>query len=370
MSFKGVTDADLDLKIKTMNLFWKLGYIVRPEINLYYISSGQKTPETITDIDLFAVKIRPLNDIKIIIASAKTGRTVKDAYEILYLAGVQKFLQADKAYYIRGKIIPDRLKYISSKLGVQIIRSDEMDILMKRYANKSDIIDLNIYTLIHNKFNELKNKNKDIYNIITSDFWTELNHISLITLLECFIRLNTLNLEEEDELIFNIYLISLFTLNMNILLTKICTELGSNVKNQSITILMGGEENRLMNKNRVGAFKKFLKSISESDEIQNYSSYIADDQLNLIYQNDLLELFSQLWEFYQYMHFIPKIFDWIFFQYLISNKELKRNELDLFIKKEIYSEPSIIFKLINIILNFFEKISSKPINFFKSKLNL
>jgi len=83
--FDGMADKDFDLKLKIMQLFWRQGSFVRPNIKLYDYISGKRA-RLITDIDVIAIKPIHFQPHLISICSAKSGKE-SDKAQMFWLSG-------------------------------------------------------------------------------------------------------------------------------------------------------------------------------------------------------------------------------------------------------------------------------------------
>ena len=82
MSYDGLEEKDLPLKLRIMNLLWNLGWSVKPNVKLYQYREGRRTSTQFTDIDVLAIKLLPLQNPLIAVCSAKSGKEI-DSSDIL-----------------------------------------------------------------------------------------------------------------------------------------------------------------------------------------------------------------------------------------------------------------------------------------------
>jgi len=320
MSYSGLGDKDLPLKLRMMNLLWNLGWFVRPNVKLYQYQEGKRTNVEFTDIDVLAIKTLPLQDPITAICSAKSGKE-SDSAQIFWLAGVKSYFGASFAYYIRSKASLLRAKALCEKLNIIALNEEQLSILEERFSVKpqtSQMFSFEIYKQIHKYFIELKEKKTSLYNYITEKFWIDPMNNQLLRVITAIRDVTTLDLNANCKIYMKYYLTSLLALPLyrfSHLLIRIPTNM---IRTEFDTALMGGDLARTEKEKILRAYKSLLKEFVKSAKLPEKLAANGDaffEQLfELDYSKDLSDLLINMVEHYNHSIYTPRMLDVLSYQ--------------------------------------------------------
>lgn len=328
MSFDGLRDKDLPLKLRMMDLLWNLGWFVRPNVKLYQYREGKRTNVQFTDIDVLAIKILPLQNPITAICSAKSGYE-SDSSQIFWLAGVKSYFGASFAYYLRSKASLLRAKPLCERLNIIALNEEQLSIIEERFSVKprtSRFFNSKIYKQINQYFSGLKDKKRSLYNYVTERFWIDPPNNQLLRTITAIRDVKTLGLDPDCQLFMKYYLTALLTLplfQLAHLLIRIPTNM---IKTEFDTALMGGEIARLEKEKILGACKSFIKELIRearlpSEVIKNGDTSL-DQLFELDYSGDLSDLLIRIVEQYNQSIYMPRMVDVLCYQ--IAGKPLSK----------------------------------------------
>jgi hypothetical protein len=123
-------DQDMELKLRSMRLLWKLGYFVRKKIDLVKYQ-GEKKEKFYTDIDVLGVKHDELFERNLIICDCKTGSSSGNSDRIFHLAGMIVYTNANRGFFVRDYITESMYLDLASKGRIQVLSSDQLKIAEK-----------------------------------------------------------------------------------------------------------------------------------------------------------------------------------------------------------------------------------------------
>ena len=320
MSFDGLNDKDLPLKLRMMNLLWNLGWLVRPNVKLYQYREGRRTNVQFTDIDVLAIKILPLQNPITAICSAKSGHE-SDSSQIFWLAGVKSYFGASFAYYLRSKASLLKAKPLCEKLDVIALNGEQLSIIEKRFLitpRTSQFFNFETYKQINQYFLELKGKRRSLYNYITERYWIDRSNNQLLRTITAIRDAKMLDLSSSCRIYMKYYLTSLLALplfQLAHLLIRIPTNM---IRTEFDTALMGGELAQLEKEKILGACKSFIRELIKeaklpSEVIGNGASSL-DQLFKLDYSADLLDLLIRIVDQYNVSIYLPRMIDVLSYQ--------------------------------------------------------
>lgn len=325
MSYDGINERDLPLKLRMMHLLWHLGWFVRPNVKLQMYYEGTRTPELFTDLDVIAVFIRPLDDPLRVICSAKSGKE-SDSAQIFWLAGLKSYFGADTAYYVRSKadlrkarILCDRLKIIP--LNEEQLKAIESRIFPSKYETLFMFTE-EAYKKVNLYFEELKKAKKELHGYVTERYWIDDKNLQLMRIVTGIRELSKLPLTDEARLFLKYYMASLLALPILHITQRFATTPHSLFKGELDTMLKGGEiartEKEKMIREVKGLLQEFLKHTNLSNDML-YKGVDLDKMFRLDYFDELLELLSRLVENYSKSIHVPRMMDVLAFEILRTN---------------------------------------------------
>ena len=320
MSYDGLQEKDLPLKLRMMNLLWNLGWSVRPNVKLYHYNEGRRTNIQFTDIDVLAVKILPLQNPIISICSAKSGKE-SDSSQIFWLAGVKSYFGASIAYYIRSKANLLRAKTLCEKLDVIALNDEQLSLLEERFMIKPDtsqFFNMTVYKQINDYFKEVKEKKTSLYNYITEKFWIDPTCNQLLRIITAIRDVKALNLSSDCKLFIKYYLTSLLALPLYKSAYSLIKVPSNMIRTEFDTVLMGGELARIEKEKIIKACKSFVSEVFKSSKLPTdmakKGTAILDHLFKLDYHDDLSDLLINMVEKYHQSIYTPRMLDGLWYQ--------------------------------------------------------
>jgi hypothetical protein len=327
MSYDGIQEHDLPLKLRLMNLLWNLGWFVRPNVKLARYQEGRKTKDQFTDIDVLAYRLLPLQDRITAVSSAKSGKE-SDYSEVFWLSGVKSYFGASLAYYIRFQASVLKTKPLCDKLGIITLNEDQLAILERRFFGPREVtsyMNLENYVRMFEYFTELKNVKPRMHSYITERFWIDSSSNQLLKLITALQDLTGLPLGNKSKLFFKYYLSSLLALPVQDLCHQLSRIPSLTIESELETTLMGGEQAREEKQRTIQACKSFASTLIETQKL-NISKleieHVFEDISDLPYFKHLADLISNMVQSYRYSVFTPRILDAAFLQIVKKSEDV------------------------------------------------
>jgi hypothetical protein len=315
VSYDGLEDKDLPLKLRFMSLLWNIGWYVRPNVKVFRYQEGRRTKDQFTDIDVLAVKFLPMQDQIVAVSSAKSGKE-SDPAELYWLAGVKSYFGASLAYYIRPQANLLKTKAICDKLGIIALNEEQLGLLEQRFSVRiedSEFFCMDSYRKISKFFEELKELRPSLYNYITEKFWTDPMNNQLLRVITGTRDLSKLNLSNECKLFMKYYFASLLALPLYRLTHQLVRVPGNMVESELATALMGGELARGEKERIIEACKSFVYEFAESVKLPQASNASIDSMFRQVsqleYFKDILDLLTKMVLNYKYSVYVPRMLD-------------------------------------------------------------
>ncbi|MDV8025339.1 hypothetical protein [Rhodococcus sp. IEGM 1330] len=183
-----MSELDLGLKVGVRRLFWSMGMSTRLDVELrgFAPTSGavRKGPaESFTDLDVLGVAITGSHQTLTEIADCKTTRRDSTS-RMFWVRGVADLFGASHAYLVREHDVTDAAKQLSSRLGVTVLPSDDLQIMQKQFhensaevsADLSFLFDKNAVSEHLNAFNGLDRRLKRLLDYRQFDYWIFEDH--------------------------------------------------------------------------------------------------------------------------------------------------------------------------------------------------
>lgn len=320
MSYNGIEDKDLPLKLRMMNLLWHLGWLVRPNVKLYRYEEGKRTSEQFTDIDVLAIKLLPLQSPIVAICSAKSGKE-SDSSQIFWLAGVKSYFGASFAYYLRSKASLQTARPLCEKLDIIALNEEQLGIIEDRFSITpfmSDLFDIKTYKQIHSYLMEVKEKKPGLYNYISERFWTDPMNNQLLRITTAILDLKPLTLSPQCKIYMKYYLASLLALPLYRLTYHLIAIPSNKIREEIETALMGGELPRLEKERIVTACKTFVSELvakaTLTADAGKDSDFFFRNIFRIKYTDDLADLLISLVEHYNQAIYTPRMLDVLSYQ--------------------------------------------------------
>jgi len=292
MSYYGINDKDLDLKLVLSSYLWNLGYICRPCVYLYHYSKGKRTSKTFTDIDVLGLKFDGMNDPQIIVCSAKSGKE-SDPAQIFWLSGVKHYFNADEAIYIANKASTIGVSELCKKLEIISLNHGELLRLGKNYGmdlkNPRYINSKKCFEKSHDLFSKLKEYDKSIYNYVTEKYWIDRINHRVLRIISCIKDIKQLEIENKEKMFYLYYCITLFIVSAIHITYKLSNIPNGVLINALETELLGGEYSESEKKNLIKNISALLKQYTKLLQTKSpmpLSSIVDFDNLLQIPHNE------------------------------------------------------------------------------------
>lgn len=361
MSYSGVGDKDLDLKLRLMNYFWKIGNFARPSIPLYRYRKGKRTSKLFTDIDVLAIQFLPLSRPIVSVCSAKSGKE-SDPAQLFWLAGVMNYFSASKGYYVRTKASIESIRQLSNRLNILSLNEDQLKIL----ESNLDIERSNIpfmfteacYRKTNDFFSRVKSVKRSIYNYLTERYWIDPPHYRLMRIFSCAQDLFRLNLPRDCKLFMRYYCAALFSVPLVYLLNLMISTPDSLVKERLETELMGGEIAQIEKARILHSLDLLMKDFARYlNKIESVPSRFFDfsNLLKIAYLDDLLDLVIRFKKRFREAVIVPRILDMIAFEIVLGHKPASLNTIFDQLPKLATIEKNNAAKLSKDVLVFLER---------------
>ncbi|MHA1972267.1 MAG: hypothetical protein ACTSW1_04700 [Candidatus Hodarchaeales archaeon] len=363
MSYDGLKDQDLELKLLVSSYLWNLGYICRPCVYLYHYSGGRRTSKTFTDIDVLGLKFDSNHEPRLLVCSAKAGKE-SDPHQIFWLSGVKQYFSANNAIYIAEKASTTSVSELCKKLDIVSLNRDELYRLCKTYDvdlnNPRYLNTLDCYKKTNQLFSKLKKYNRYIYNYLTETYWIDrLNHRVLRTI-TCIIDLKKLDINNEEKSFYIYYSINLFIMALIQIINKLSNIPNGLFLNSLETELLGGEysekEKRVLVDKISALLKQYTLLLQTASPVPLKNVVDYDKLLKIAHDEQLYDLSIRLRELSKVLPYLPQILDVITFE-IIQPSFDKIDDTILFdIRNYSEQEKNMIKSSLSHILIFFERI--------------
>jgi len=326
MSYEGLKDKDLDLKLRLMHYFWRLGYFVRPNIPLYRYRKGERTTRLFTDIDVLAIQLLPLCDPIISVCSAKTGKE-GDPAQVFWLAGVMKYFEATNAYYIRSKAGTEAVKQIAKKLRIMPLNEDEFKTLELNLGIDAKRIPFmftqKCFEETNSFFKIVKLRKRSIHNYLAERYWIDAPNYQLMRILSCAQDLARLNIQKDCKLFMRYYCASLFSVSMVRMLNSVITSPTNMMRERLETELMGGEVAQIEKAKILHSVELLMRDFARyMGAIKSIPPRFIDFSrlIKIDYLEDLLDLVLRFKQCFEEAVIVPRIMDVITFERVLPKR--------------------------------------------------
>lgn len=363
MSYNGMEDADLPLKLQLSNYLWNQGYVCRPCIPLYHYSEGKRTSKSFTDIDVLGIKFTGIEKPRKVVCSAKSGED-SDTLQLFWLSGVKSYFDADEAIYIRSKGAIYSVTELLKKLEIRGFNQNELNRLMKnmridvkgiRYINS-----LECYTKTNKSFIELKKLNIELYRYLTERYWIEPPHLGVLRTIDCVNDIISSKLDTISKKFLTFYCISLFIMSLIQIINKLSSIPNEFFINSLETELMGGEyserDKRIL-VSKIEAFMRQFVKLTKSEPAMSIDRiFDSSTFLKIPYSAEISDLCTRLRESSSILMYLPQLFDIMAFEIFQQDLIIKDNSFIQSINNFDEEEKRIIGKAIKDVLFFYEQI--------------
>ncbi len=286
MTFAGKNDKDRKNKLLLFNLFWKNGFIPRIEIPIYEYVGDDKFGNPLTDLDVFAWKYIPFIGIIKLTGSAK-GDTpnVSHRSEIFKLKGVNEYFNPFQSFYVHDSSPTDELYWFGKKLGIEILSKASISSMTKRLKGNFNFSEVGANSLCNSI---LLTKKLNKYDFITSLVWLSKNPDKIYKiealLIESIKKYN--NIDEKNNLLLLLYLISIYLFSITEIIEKIQNVAPSDLQFKLKWALYGGKEIYNTVVDVIDVINTYLeKKYEEKSTPFNYENFIPKFKLHSLVIN-------------------------------------------------------------------------------------
>ena len=360
MSYHGVNDKDLGLKLRLMNILWTQGWFVRPNVQLYRYQEGKRTSDQYTDIDVLAIKLFTFQNPVVAVCSAKSGKE-SDSEQVYWLAGVKSYFGASIAFYVRAKASLTRAKSLCQKLDIVPLNDEQLKVLEQRFGINSSSLQSNftekIFLQMSSHFDQLKEKKPAIYNYISERYWIEPPSNQLLSVLTVLRDLRVLTLTDDCRLFMKYYLASLLALPIFEVAHSLISTPASTLRGELQTAIMGGEMARRDKEKVLSAVKSFLEDVARKRGLLGASITNGIDFETSIQDmtRDLYDIVLAMVEHYNQAVYVPRLVDALMYQAARKQRDVPRLE-DVTLPDITQSDWKHVAKLTRDFLLFMQRI--------------
>ncbi len=181
-------EQDVDLKLRTMRLFWSQGYFVRR--NVPVVESA--TRPQFTDIDVLGIRLDEEFNASYVVCECKSGIT----------DGTRERLYSE----------------LADRLGIIAIPADQITELEKSYSIDSKRFVgpfCREYQKAETILNSLRQYSREIYEYVRIEYWSDPPHLQTFSLMaKCRDLLRVSNVDEENRVFHLAYIFSMLSVSV------------------------------------------------------------------------------------------------------------------------------------------------------------
>lgn len=327
------------LEYRVARLLFHMGYFTRSRLPLK--SYFYPDHVDITDIDVYAIKFNNDFNENIILADCKSGTSSKQkdskpSNRVLWLSGLIKFLSASRGYFIKPQI-SDKMKDFALKNGITPLdyaRLKELETQFNLMEDWRGSYSIENFKEEIDFYNEIKNKNGDmnqLYWFLRMGFWTLPSNIQIKQIMD---RVQYLNIKCSFKAPHEVWLLGESTILLSIALLRFCQELfplTEQQRNNRINVKMIEGLGTIEQQEKT----LYLTHVYAASLVEQYTgkkTIIKEDEVKIPppeYTPNLIDICSRILNEPEISIHIPRFLDFFIYEYIVSNKDLNREELEL-----------------------------------------
>jgi hypothetical protein len=123
-----MTEKDLQLKVESRRLMWRMGFSTRVDVPLRAFVPGRSPRaryESFTDLDVLGVALAPGFAVRRVIADCKTSSR-GSTERMFWIRGVGDFFAADDAWMVRSGGVTAAARQLSARLGISVLEPNDL----------------------------------------------------------------------------------------------------------------------------------------------------------------------------------------------------------------------------------------------------
>jgi hypothetical protein len=188
-----VTELDLDLKVASRRLLWRMGFSTRVDVKLRAVvpghSPGDTKYESFTDLDVLGIMSAPGFALRKVIADCKTSQR-RSTERMFWIRGVADFFTADDAWMVRSGGVTAAARQLSVRLGISVLEQKDLVVLESHHPTELRLSDKPLAILFDAKavgsymkaFTTLSKNLEELLEYREFDYWVYDEHRNLLQL--------------------------------------------------------------------------------------------------------------------------------------------------------------------------------------------
>ena len=213
MSAPTEQQKDTDLKLRTMQYLWNLGYYVRRNVPL--TESWTKSEQT--DIDVLGVKVDEEFMSDFIVSDCKSGASDGTKTRLFWLSGVMKYFGSRRGIFVRTQMLGTKYIELADTLGIIPLSESQLTELEHSYsrgASKSIGPFSRDYAKADEFLGRLKQSDKEAYEYVRIKYWADTPHQQILSLFPKAKRVSSQDIDDEAQVFQLAYMLSLLSLSI------------------------------------------------------------------------------------------------------------------------------------------------------------
>lgn len=340
------SEKDLELKLRYMRLFWKMGYFTRKNIPVSQADLSRRNRDY-TDVDVLGIIFDNELNSHMVIVDCKSGY-VKNAERLFWISGVMRAVNANKAFFLRKDL--DEIKYmdLAQKLDITPLSMEQLSKLESIYNVNTSLYfgsfcfekDIGLHYI-----KELKIINKQIENYILKGYWISNTTEQIVTLISCCQQIIDYHLFNEEARSFSLsYIYSLLAISILRF-------------SQSVFYISDARKPIVIEQNLMGGFSQYIQRLELISSFYDFmineimlkykERYpVAEEQFikgitpeYIKYINDLI---FRICDNPKAAKYLPQLIDLFTYEFLVSETNITEELIS--IDKEEYGKVMGLFK--------------------------
>jgi hypothetical protein len=188
-----MTELDLDLKVASRRLLWRMGFSTRVDVPLRAVvpghSPGATKYESFTDLDVLGIMSGPGFALRKVIADCKTSQR-RSTERMFWIRGVADFFTADDAWMVRSGGVTAAARQLSARLGISVLEQKDLVVLESHHPTDLSLNDRPLAMLFDAKavgsymkaFTTLSKNLERLLEYREFDYWVYEEHRNLLQL--------------------------------------------------------------------------------------------------------------------------------------------------------------------------------------------
>lgn len=358
-------EQDLQLKLRMMRFLWSQGHFVRRNVSLEpFHWSPRRRESAYTDVDVFAVRTEQDLSQSITIVDCKSGATASTPERMFWLAGVRRYWNADRAYFIRNEMNEAKYADLGARLGLTAFSADRLTQLEKAFQIDDGIQAGPLTTDVLDKeqelFRRLNEAKSPLHNYLRIKYWHDERSRRVGLLMQALRDTQSVpSLGEGGLLFMTSYALGLFALNLLAFAKEVLVTDPRDRELRVRQLLMGGREGVEWREEVLTNLREFMAQEIQTRYREKYP-VSKDDLIRAMYPDYtkyLVDLVERITLSPRAFLPVPRVFDLIAY-----NVALKGDAIDPMVAVLGLppSDPVAILKAMKDVLTFAERSGAVP----------